>query len=229
MGGERVVTQADRRRALMAMPTAGGLPSAYRQVEYISNDWQDGADSTGGKCPVIYTGAPIQNIYPIVITTEFRMCDAGMYNGYVLTNLAGATGNPTLAMAFRKNLYMRVGSSTTDAEPNSGDKANTVIKATMTITEDGTECDFEENGTHYIAISPSVPESIPSIALFYNVANGVAHGRIYSAAVRQQGTTVLQLVPCYRIADGEIGVYDLVGKAFLTNGSNGAFAKGEDV
>ena len=36
-------------------------------------------------------------------------------------------------------------------------------------------------------------------------------------------------VPCYRISDGEIGVYDTVSKAFFANAGSGSFLKGPNV
>jgi hypothetical protein len=37
------------------------------------------------------------------------------------------------------------------------------------------------------------------------------------------------LVPCYRKADGVIGMYDLVSGAFFTNAGSGSFTKGANV
>lgn len=43
--------------------------------------------------------------------------------------------------------------------------------------------------------------------------------------------TTLQrnFVPCYRISDGEIGVYDTVSNTFFTNAGSGSFLRGPDV
>ena len=40
---------------------------------------------------------------------------------------------------------------------------------------------------------------------------------------------VADFVPCYRISDNEIGMYDLVTKTFLTNAGTGTFLKGADI
>lgn len=39
----------------------------------------------------------------------------------------------------------------------------------------------------------------------------------------------LELVPCYRISDGVIGMYDTITGTFFTNSGTGTFLKGEDV
>ena len=40
---------------------------------------------------------------------------------------------------------------------------------------------------------------------------------------------IIDLVPCYRKSDGEIGMYDLVSNTFFTNQGTGTFLKGADV
>lgn len=40
---------------------------------------------------------------------------------------------------------------------------------------------------------------------------------------------ICSLVPCYRKSDGEIGMYDIVRKIFLTSAGTGKFTKGADV
>lgn len=43
------------------------------------------------------------------------------------------------------------------------------------------------------------------------------------------GEDAFNPVPCYRKADGVIGMYDIVSKTFFTNAGNGTFTKGADV
>lgn len=45
----------------------------------------------------------------------------------------------------------------------------------------------------------------------------------------ENGGLLRKFVPCYRIADGEIGLYDLVSATFFTNSGSGTFIKGADV
>lgn len=42
-------------------------------------------------------------------------------------------------------------------------------------------------------------------------------------------TAVREFIPCYRKADGVIGMWDRVTKAFFVNGGTGTFVKGSDV
>lgn len=51
----------------------------------------------------------------------------------------------------------------------------------------------------------------------------------YYFKASKNGVPELELVPCYRKSDGEIGMYDVVRKIFLTNAGTGSFTKGPDI
>lgn len=54
-------------------------------------------------------------------------------------------------------------------------------------------------------------------------------GRLYYFYYRQDDVDVFDMIPCYRMSDGEIGMYDLVSNTFFTNAGTGTFTKGADV
>ena len=55
-------------------------------------------------------------------------------------------------------------------------------------------------------------------------------GRIYYFRYLQpDGTVIASFVPCYRLSDGIIGMYDLVSDNFFTEIHGGKFTKGPDV
>ena len=66
------------------------------------------------------------------------------------------------------------------------------------------------------------------IRLFYGY-NSVAKGKIKTFIQKRNGEEIVNLVPCYRKSDNEIGMYDLVTKTFFTNQGTGSFMKGPDV
>lgn len=69
-----------------------------------------------------------------------------------------------------------------------------------------------------------------AIKLFGDRTSIYAIGRFYGhAIVTNNSNEILHLVPCYRIADSVIGMYDLVAEAFYTNIGSGTFTKGDDV
>ena len=53
--------------------------------------------------------------------------------------------------------------------------------------------------------------------------------KLYSLQRYKQGVLTLNLVPCYRVSDGVIGLYDTVSETFFTNAGTGTFSKGSDV
>lgn len=69
----------------------------------------------------------------------------------------------------------------------------------------------------------------PKYLLAYRNGNYIAKAKLYGFSVYFEGNEVLHLVPCYRINDGTIGLYDTVSNVFLTNAGTGTFIKGADV
>ena len=55
------------------------------------------------------------------------------------------------------------------------------------------------------------------------------YGKIYETSVTRNGEIVLNLIPCYKKADGEIGMFDTVSKTFFSNVGSGEFTKGANV
>lgn len=53
--------------------------------------------------------------------------------------------------------------------------------------------------------------------------------RIYQLKFTVDGTVEADFVPCYRKSDNEAGMYDLIGRRFLTNAGTGTFTVGADI
>lgn len=53
--------------------------------------------------------------------------------------------------------------------------------------------------------------------------------RCYEFSMAKDGLEVCHLIPCYRNADGEVGMYDIVRNVFLTNEGTGTFIKGLEI
>lgn len=94
---------------------------------------------------------------------------------------------------------------------------------------------FDVNGTTGTFPEPTISTTI-SIFLFAvhrgnssNVIDSNAQKRIYYCKLYDNGTLVRNMIPCYRISDNVIGMYDLVNNKFYTNAGTGAFTKGADV
>ncbi len=62
-----------------------------------------------------------------------------------------------------------------------------------------------------------------------NGKNNIGRFKISKFIAKENNTETINLIPCYRIADNEIGMYDLVSNTFYTNAGTGTFIKGPDV
>lgn len=54
-------------------------------------------------------------------------------------------------------------------------------------------------------------------------------GKIYYCQIYNENIINRDFIPCYRISDGEIGLYDTVNDEFYTNSGSGTFIKGPEV
>lgn len=52
---------------------------------------------------------------------------------------------------------------------------------------------------------------------------------LYAFNIKRYGKTIIELIPCYRKSDKEIGLYDIVNDIFYTNQGSGQFTKGNDL
>lgn len=62
--------------------------------------------------------------------------------------------------------------------------------------------------------------------LLFGVRGRIKNQRIYSCKFSENGSLMVDLVPCYRRSDGVIGLYDKVNDIFYTNKGTGEFLKG---
>lgn len=53
--------------------------------------------------------------------------------------------------------------------------------------------------------------------------------RIFRATIYDGANMIMDMVPCYRISDSVIGMYDRIGRKFYTNSGTGTFTKGSDL
>jgi len=60
-------------------------------------------------------------------------------------------------------------------------------------------------------------------------ADGFGNTRNYNIKIYEQNQLIREYIPCYRIADDVIGMYDIVNNVFYTNAGTGIFIKGSDI
>lgn len=98
---------------------------------------------------------------------------------------------------------------------------------------------FDKNGARKSGglISSTLTTQTVPISIFgyhYAYSGAVTSKReykLYSARISQGFEVIREYIPCYRKSDGEIGLYETITGAFLTNNDTegSAFAKGPDV
>ena len=205
---------------------SNGLPSAYQKVEYIQD---------------INTGTAYLNLgfaFDTAATIEF-----GMYflSGQTVGQIFGAAENSgklrcmgTIPVdSTHGAFYGSTGSAyTTNTFSISTGKLDYVV----TIKKGGLTIYNAQNNTTVKNTTQGAYTMTNNLHLMgqnYNGTNRCAGWRrvYYFRYFDKNNTLICDLVPCYRKADGVIGMYDLVRQQFLTNqaksGTN--FTKGADV
>ncbi len=92
------------------------------------------------------------------------------------------------------------------------------------------------NGKDFVAYEEGAAADMPTASVYLLWCRGVSadpkpfYGKLYSFTMTAaDGTPIREFVPCYRKADGVIGLYDTVSGAFYENAGTGAFTKGADM
>lgn len=209
----------DRRRALTAMSgEQSGLPSEYQQVEYIVNGNAEGIDY-GGQA---YLDLDMSVTNEDIIRVEFRPV---LYNLQGGKNLLGGRSSATsnnIELIYEDYWYLDYGSYAIN-RVDLGISGQTQSFVNLQITSEGATV----NGTAY-ALAPVASFATPNFYLFntYNAYRPKPR-RAWVKSFEVVGKC--NLIPCYRKADGEIGMYDTIRKRFFTNAGTTAFGKGADV
>ena len=211
----------DRRRGILkAAESSHILPNEYQEVEWIeSNGGQmintAVLDTNRANLPKYQLEAdvaiPVANSSSAIIMSKGQQ--PGCWVGNVMSGTAVGLGSVEgqyltgIDITSRNNYKLFWTGSGSDITATVQCGAQTVSK-TVAITIDAT--------------SP--------FTFFSDAAQDFsAKCRIYRAKVKQNGTDIRDIIPCYRKSDSVIGMYDIVNDTFYTNSGTGTFTKGSDV
>ena len=187
----------------------GRLPTAYQEVEYIECQG-DGA----------YINTDIKG--DVSITTSLDGCFTSTATGTkVFLGLGTSAGN----WIGQYNRKYAVGTTSAFTTSISSSERKTLIAT------------FDSNGCSLTVDNETVSrEGTHSASNYFNIFfSGTTYtpsARVYEASIYQlsDNTLIRHFIPCYRKADSEIGLYDLVTNTFFNNNSSsGTFLKGNDV
>lgn len=201
--------------------SAGGLPSAYQQVEYIAAaaavlayfDLKIAFD-TAAKICMTYYHAGANQIF------------GAAENSGKLRFMMSAS-NPTV-MSYYGSTGSKYITNTLTAVQNAFNTTEFSLKPGQLLTEN-----FTSGQTGKMTTQASYTMS----------SNLYLFGQMYNGSVRVNGVRrikefkywdkndelICDLVPCYRKSDSVIGMYDLVRNIFFTSEGTGAFTKGANV
>lgn len=190
------------------------IPGEYQEVEYI--------ESTGTQ----YIDLPFGFLDTDDVETVFSVNVSETRDKYIVSPIQWNTSNNRFGMGVYVVFcfaYGKANTSTTRMVPNNlndGKLHNWVYhNHVCTITDVGSSVDVSDIGFG--------TESV-NLRLFYGY-NATTKGKIAFYHHKKQNGTEVNLLPCYRKSDNEIGMYDTVSKTFFTNSGTGTFLKGNDV
>lgn len=196
-----------KKAMLNAIASGGRLPSEYQEVEWIGR----------------LSGNPyIDTDYIPKIETDMRLV-------YLMPTTSGN-------IAFTKEqVYFGLQQVNNNAVQliRGGVRVNFNgipynVKHDLTFGKNGVICDDVILAQ---TIGTDRNETLP-VTLFAYVSTIAPYSsdvKIYNCQFIENGVKERDFIPCYRKADQEIGMYDLVTNTFFTNSGTGTFTKGQDV
>lgn len=202
--------------------TTIGLPSGYQQVEYIESSGTQYIDT--GIIPNTNT-----KIEAKVLITQHASADS--YDSLFGTIERTTTNVQTFDIQMSPTNYFYFSSGEWGVDNISvASGINTEYNISFSVNGQITV-----NGNSYTLTSGwdntnSLTLSIFALHYFYDYFySNYSYMKLYSFAIYDGNILVRNFIPCYRISDNVIGLYDLVNGAFYTNAGTGTFTKGSDV
>lgn len=208
------------------------LPSAYQEVDYIEASGGQYID-TGVKASdhadgIGYTMDGNAAGFAVSGTTNYFF---GALSGGVRT---GNVSIGTSSVGFDAGILLLCGSAS-GAVRQTGFTFGEDFTLTVTASSAVSDTTMALNGAAANRQSYVTTAAMPAANIYLLACNGIDtsrsfKGKLYSFAMTAaDGTPIRNFVPCYRKADGVIGLYDAVSGVFYTNQGTGAFTKGADV
>ena len=185
------------------------LPDIYQEVEYIESDGSGQYIHSDFSTNNFYINIDCNIQYVNITSTASQLAIWGSVGGgnWLGQNnkvyaIGGSGQRTTTSSMVRKEVYGSINSSGSNMTVD-----NDSVSRTGTHNNNGYYSIFYGNGT-------------------YNSKLKVYEVRFYNNATSE---LIAHFVPCYRKADTEIGLYDVVNDKFYTNDGSGSFTKGDDV
>ena len=189
------------------------LPSAYQEVEYI--------ESTGTQ--YIDTGIVADNSTGVKLEASFSDVTSDM----VRFGSRTTTGDTRFTIG-TINGYIYFGWGTTISNNTYTISTNTKYSIKLNYLNNR-KAQYGNYGE--IDITSDLPTQTYNTLIFaHNRVGTITYStyKLYGCEITSGQNVVRKFIPCYRILDGVIGLYDLVNNQFYTNAGTGTFTKGND-
>ena len=202
-----------KRNAIMNA-IAQGLPSEYQQVDYIESHSQ-GEYIDSDYIPNENTELDIE------FSTATSTSDSNLY-GVDQTARFNMFVNTSSGKGFAFHIPIKV---TNNNYVDTGWIVQNIQTNTFHSLQLGGLLKVFVNDTQYQPL-----QLTQSMYIFKSRGrSNVGSFKIKKFDISENGTLVKNFIPCYRIADNVVGMYDLVGQQFYTNLGGGAFTYGSEV
>ena len=206
----------NRRFLLESLLKKPRLPSAFQEVEWIGSSGTQYIDTTfiwnsNSKCEIECSfDSQVLSQQRMGITGNISArCAFGVNNGIEATFVIGYNGTLTFGnITSNKHIF------TLDYQNKQYGVDNSLVSVALSYAGDNSPFGLFRR---YSSTTGSYEE--------FNISKA----KLYSAKFYDNSVLVRNFVPCYRKADNEIGLYDLVNGVFYTNAGIGTFTKGGNV
>ncbi len=212
-------------------PEAAELPAEYQRLQYITSSGTQYIDT--GVNAVSYTdGINYDTQLEIIgfdssVTTFLFGCVVGSGTsakrsaniGLNATNMSvtlGGNNNQLMVIPYAQNTLLDFKMYADPHDPS-----------TLTWTINGVSA--TKTGQEYAA-SGFPDRTITLLRNHTSTYPACAQTKLYRFKMaRADGTPIRDFVPCYRVSDGVVGVFDTIGKTFYENAGTGEFGRGFEV
>lgn len=216
-GSADTYTPAQMATAISNIPSGGSvLPAEYQEVEWIGSSGtqriETGIINNTANIPVSYETTIS---YSDVTTRQLNGSQGAFYfgvvSGYWQLGQGGSNHSSISAISDEWN------SVTIGYSGVSGTARNIIATINGAEYQSSNTQSFDFNNAYNVCLFSMNGQNLPSSC------------KIKATKIYQKYILVRNLIPCYRIADSVIGMYDIVNDVFYQNAGTGTFTKGADV
>lgn len=196
------------------------LPEEYQEVEYIQADGTQWID-TGVVSDASYTIYSEGCAYPEKTS--------GLLQSF--NNSDNRLGFKLYGKSKKVGYYWRIaGAGQGNKEISTDDLGGIDVTKKLQVTQSATDIVIRQEGLTKASSSLGATSGgTGGNWMIFKSNETDSCGILYEAKIIEGEEVIHHYIPCYKKADSEIGVYDLIDGTFLSNAGSGVFEKGEDV